>query len=125
MAGFAADLSRDREVSVMTSATISGKDGQLVDLVSAALEDPELSTDRRMRLHKEIASVLRKAHQDVHGDAGREAHDQLAREHERVDRLLHAVMVDPDLHTDLRMRLIHDIPKVTEAAYHRRVSSVK
>ena len=109
----------------MTSATISGRDRQLVDLVSRVLEDPELSTDRRMRLQNEIAEVLRQAHEDVHGDAGREAHEQLAREHERVEHLLHAVLVDPDLNTELRMRLLHEIPKVTEAAYHRRVSPAK
>ncbi len=109
----------------MTGTAISGRDGQLVDLVSAALEDPELDTDRRMRLQGEIREVLRKAHVDVHGDAGREAHDELAREHERVERMLHAVLTDPDLHTDLRMRLLQEIPKVTESAYRSRVSAAR
>ena len=103
----------------MRSATLSAKDSELVDTVSAALEDPELSTDQRTRLENEIADVVRKAHEDIHGDAGREAHDELARKHERVDRLLHAVLVDPELHTDLRMRLLHEIPKVTETTSHR------
>ncbi len=109
----------------MSSATISGRDGQLVDLVSAALEDPELDTDRRMRLQGEIREVLRKAHVDVHGHAGREAHDELAREHERVEHMLHAVLTDPDLHTDLRMRLLQEIPRVTHDAYRRRSSAAR
>ncbi len=104
----------------MTSATISGRDEQLVDLVSTALEDPDLDTDRRMRLQREIREVLHRAHVDVHGQAGREAHDRLAREHAQVERMLEAVLVDPDIHTDLRMRLLQDIPKLTHRAYTER-----
>jgi hypothetical protein len=103
----------------MSTATIPGRNGQLMDLVNAALEDPEMDTDRRMRLQGEIREVLRKAHVDVHGHAGRAAHDKLALRHEQVEHMLHAVLTDPDLHTDLRMRLLQEIPRVTEAAYQR------
>ena len=94
---------------VMASATISGT---LVDLLSAALEDPELSAEQRTRLRKEIEKVLWTAHEDEHGHAGHEprAHD------DQVDRFIRAVLVNPDLHTDMRMRMVQQIEKVRESA---------
>ncbi len=93
----------------MASATISG---MLVDLLSAALEDPELSAEQRTRLRKEIEKVLWTAHEDEHGHAG---HAPRAHEHDQVD-LIRAVLVNPDIHTDTRMRIVQQISKVRESA---------
>jgi hypothetical protein len=41
------------------------EDGQLVDLVTSVLVDPNLHTDLRMRLHREITELLRTTHEDL------------------------------------------------------------
>ena len=89
------------------------KDKQLVDLVTAALVDPNIHTDTRMRLHEEITESLRGAHDDPH--RGGTADDSRApakappepspADSDGVLRLLTEVLVDPNLHTDTRMRL--------------------
>ena len=38
---------------------LEGEDKRLVDLVTAVLVDPNVHTDVRMRLHREIAEALR------------------------------------------------------------------
>ena len=93
-----------------------GEDPELVDLVSAALADPNLHTDLRMRLSQEIAALLLTTHDDLYGPAGGDVH-QSAREADGniLPGLLHDVLVDPNLHTDLRMRLHRDIPEIVRA----------
>ena len=50
---------------------LGAEDGQLVDLVTAALVDPNLHTDTRMRISKEITELLRATHDDQYGPNGR------------------------------------------------------
>jgi len=96
---------------------LNGEDRRLVDLVAAALVDPNLHTDQRMRLSHEIDDVLRRAHEELHGAAGREKHEQaLAAGAHEVSKVLEAVLVDPNLRTDVRMRLTHDVERMLGAA---------
>ena len=93
------------------------EDGTLVDLVTAALVDPNLHTDTRMHIANEITELLRATHQDLYGPDGREAHERTAAQHDhQVPRMLEAVLVDPNLRTDLRMRLHREITEILRAA---------
>jgi hypothetical protein len=96
-----------------TTPNLAAEDRELVDLLGAVLVDPSLHTDRRMRLHREISAVLRSARRDL---CGASADDEYARAldtaGERLPDLLTAVLVDPNLYTDLRMRLHRDIRAV-------------
>jgi hypothetical protein len=99
---------------------LAAEDGGLVDEVTAVLVDPTLHTDLRMRLAREITELLRTAHEALYGPAGREVHQQaLAAHGEHVPSLLAAVLVDPNLHTDLRMRLHREIPVMLRGARER------
>ena len=96
---------------------LGAEDGKLVDLVTAALVDPTLHTDTRMRISHQITRLLRRAHEDLYGPEGRERHERTAAEHDhQVPRMLHAVLVDPNLHTDLRMRLHREIEGILRTA---------
>ena len=44
---------------------LGAEDGKLVDLVTAALVDPTLHTDTRMRLHEQITRLLHTPHAEV------------------------------------------------------------
>jgi len=103
----------------VTSSTqpLGGEDQRLVDLVGSALVDPNLHTDQRMRLSHEIGELLRSAHEQAHGPAGREAHEQtLAANGHHMSKVLEAVLVDPDVRTDVRMRLMRDVERILSAA---------
>lgn len=95
------------------SPSDSDDDDELVDLVTATLTDTNLHTDTRMRLCQEIEQLLAKTRGEVSGTAqvlpapGQESH---------LPDLLRAVLVDPNLHTDLRMRLHEEIPALLHAA---------
>jgi hypothetical protein len=91
------------------SPVLSAEDGQLVDLVRAALVDPNLHDERRMRLHRDITELLRAAHQHAL-DSSIAAH-----EHD-VSEVLESVLVDPTLHTDVRMRLHREIAELLRTA---------
>ena len=92
-------------------------DGQLVDQVRSALVDPDLNTDTRMRLRREISDVLRGAHEELHGPKGAEAHEQLVEAHDHhLQKVLRDVLVDPELPTALRIRLHNEIPEILRAA---------
>jgi hypothetical protein len=96
---------------------LGAEDGKLVDLATAALVDPNLHTDTRMHISNEIAGLLRKAHEDLYGPDGRERHERTAAEHDHhVPRMLEAVLVDPNLHTDLRTRLHREIEEILSSA---------
>jgi hypothetical protein len=97
---------------------LTDEDRRLVDLVSAALVDPNLHTDTRLRLAREITEQLQTA-REAQGHA---PHNQppVVADHE-LPTLLAAALVDPNLHTDLRMRLHREIPLLLEAAHQRSV----
>ena len=94
---------------------LDGPDRQLVDLVAAALVDPNLHTDTRMRLHGELTALVHGAHRDLNGSAMLEA--PLQPEDGELAKMLAALLVDPNLHTDLRMRLHEQIPELIRAAH--------
>ena len=100
-------------------------DVHLVDLVSAALVDPNLHTDARMRLHGELTELIEAAR---HGLSSRAISEAPALSQEPADRsevlaarklaeVLSAVLVDPNLHTDTRLRLHQEIPEMIQAAH--------
>ena len=96
---------------------LGAEDGKLVDLVTAALVDPNLHTDTRMHISNEIAEQLRATHEDLYGPDGRERHERTAAEHDHhVPKMLEAVLVDPTLRTDLRMRLHREIEEILSHA---------
>jgi hypothetical protein len=92
---------------------LAAEDRDLVDLLRAVLIDPNLYTDRRMRLHREISAVLRSAHGELHGESTDDAYEHtLDDDGDRLPDLLATVLVDPNLYTDLRMRLHREIRAV-------------
>jgi hypothetical protein len=93
--------------------TLGGEDRQLVDLVNKVLVDPNLHTDLRLRLAREITELVRAAHPGIYGPGGSEAHPRALEAHgDQVPRLLEAVLVDPNLHTDERMRLHRELSAI-------------
>lgn len=104
----------DRE---RTSA-LRADDRELVDLLTAVLVDPNLHTDLRMRLHREVSAILRAAREELDRAAADkvQAHE-VERHEEPLPDLLMAVLVDPDLYTDLRMRLHREIHEVVSRAH--------
>ena len=95
-------------------------DQKLVDLLQDVLVDPNLHTDTRLRLHQEIAEILRQAHIELHGPAGRDVHAHaLEANGGRLPDLLATVLVDPSLHTDTRMRLHEQIARILDSARSR------
>ena len=96
------------------------EDQKLVDLLRDVLVDPNLHTDTRLRLHREISEILRGAHVDLHGPAGHEVHARALLAHGgRLPDLLETVLVDPNLHTDTRMRLHEQIAQILDSAGSR------
>lgn len=91
------------------TTSLSADDLELVDLLTAVLVDPNLHTDLRMRLHRQVSAILRVVREELvagsagDGQLGAEDHD------DQLPDLLTAVLVDPDLYTDLRMRLHREI----------------
>ncbi len=99
-------------------------DRKLIDLVTAALVDPNIHTDARMRLYEDITEVVRNAHQDLHGPAVATGERQPVKTHKQplptntdgVRDLLAEVLVDPNLHTDTRLRLYDEISNLLRDA---------
>jgi hypothetical protein len=50
-----------------STPNLAPEDRELVDLLRAVLVDPNLHTDRQMRLHREISAILRSARRDLWG----------------------------------------------------------
>ncbi len=94
--------------------TAPGADHQLVDLVRAALVDPNIHTDTRMHICNQILELLR-----THGPAGSAAHRPHAApdqaHYEQVPDVLESVLTDPNLHTDTRVRLHSEIRELLAA----------
>jgi hypothetical protein len=91
-----------------TTPKLAPQDRELVDLLRAVLVDPNLHTDRRMRLHRKISAVLRSTRHDLYGESADDALDEEL-DADRLPDLLTRVLVDPNLYTDLRMRLHREI----------------
>ena len=92
-------------------------DQKLVDLLGDVVVDPNLHTDTRLRLYQEIAEILRGAQVDLHGPAGDQVHARALEAHDgRLPDLLATVLVDPNLHTDTRMRLHEQIAQILDSA---------
>jgi hypothetical protein len=93
------------------------EDQKLVDLLGDVLVDPNVHTDTRLRLYQEIAEILRGTQVDLHGRAGDEVHARAVEAHGgRLPDLLATVLVDPNLHTDTRMRLHEQIAQILDSA---------
>jgi hypothetical protein len=97
------------------------EDKQLVDLVTAALVDPNIHTDARMRLYEEITELLRDADHRRRGGAEEprppaKALPEPSPDSDGVSRVLTDVLVDPNLHTDTRMRLHDQISRLVRDA---------
>ncbi len=81
-----------------------------MDLLAAVLVDSNLYTDRIMRLHRDVRTILRAAHEDLCREGEHELHaDAPEAPDDHLPNLLTAVLVDPNLYTDLRMRLHRQI----------------
>ncbi|HTT27375.1 MAG TPA: hypothetical protein VMG37_03125 [Solirubrobacteraceae bacterium] len=103
-------------------APLDGEDKQLVDLVTSVLVDPNIHTDTRMRLDQEITEILRSADGDVYRrsraqvDARpkvtRPTHEHRETYAHRAPEVLTSVLVDPNLHTDARMRIHQEIAEI-------------
>jgi len=103
-----------------TPTHLRSDDQHLVDLLATVLMDPNLHTDTRMRLHREIAEILHAAHEDLHGRGGHEAHQRALEKHSgRLPDVLTSVLVDPNLHTDTRMRLHREIAEILATVIER------
>ena len=103
------------------SSGLTGADAHLVELVTSVLVDPTLHTDLRMRLSREITEMVTRAHEELYGPVDGPARCEalqraLPPAGDQVSSLLAAVLVDPNLHTDLRMRLVREIPELIRTA---------
>jgi len=109
------------------TTSLNGEDKQLVDLVTAVLVDPNIHTDARMRLDQQISEILRSADGDVYGRSTREVHARAQARHPTHKRrgkyvvpgapeVLTSVLVDPNLHTDARMRIHQEIEEILREA---------
>ena len=102
------------------STRLDNEDQRLADLLADVLVDPNLHTDTRLRLHQEIAEILRGAYVDLHGLAGHELHARALERHGgRLSDVLASVLVDPNLHTDTRLRLHREIAQILASAGQR------
>jgi hypothetical protein len=100
---------------------LPAEDAELVDLLTAVLVDPNLHTDRRMRLHHEISAVLRAIERDLYGESGGESrYEAIEADSGELPDLLTTVLVDPNLHSDLRMRIHRDIRAILGGVHGQR-----
>jgi hypothetical protein len=96
---------------------LTPEEGEVVDELKAVLVDPSLHTDMRMRLQQEVRDLLRATHEEAHGPAGAAAHESaLAAHGEHLPDLVSAVLTDPNVHSELRMRICREIPELVSAA---------
>ncbi len=89
-----------------------------MDLVNAALVDPNLHTDARMRISARLAELLHATHREMHPATPAPAGPPVPHGHEPARHpvdLLSEVLVDPNLHTDLRLQLHERIAELLEA----------
>ena len=109
------------DVPPQTTQELPVEDAELVDLLMAVLVDPNLHTDRRMRLHHEISAVLRAIERDLYGESrGESRFETLEADTTELPDLLTTVLVDPNLHSDLRLRIHRDIRMILGSAQSHR-----
>jgi uncharacterized membrane protein YheB (UPF0754 family) len=104
---------------------LDDEDLRLLEQVTQVLADPGLHDRQRETLHREIHRLLRATHeavyhaavQQVHGAAPHELRDSMLEHDPHTTKLLEAVLVDPNLNTDRRMRLYHEIPELFRTAH--------
>ena len=114
----------DKRVAAEPPDSQTDDDGQLVDLVAEVLVDPNLHTDLRMRLGQEISALVRETHEQLYGSSGHEVHRRRLEAHgDHLPSFVEAVLADPNLHTDLRMRLHRELSALLRAAASARTSS--
>jgi len=105
---------------------LAREDGHLVNLVQAALTDPNLHTDLRMRLAQEISELLQPRQVTVERPSRYEPPRQSPDpDGDGLSRELMSVLVDPNLHTDLRMRLYREIPELVRSAHEQAAERAK
>jgi hypothetical protein len=91
-------------------------DRRLVNLLTSVLVDPNLHTDARMRLYERMSEILHAPDQG----APRARESEGARTQavpppaQPLPDLLARVLVDPNLHTDTRMRLHQEITEMLD-----------
>jgi hypothetical protein len=92
---------------------------EVVDQVASVLADPNVHTDQRMRLAQQIEQLLLATGSggDHPGAPASGKPGQPGSEDEQLVAWLDAVLVDPDVHTDMRLRLHRDILKLLEAPW--------
>jgi hypothetical protein len=96
---------------------LTPKEGNVVDELAAVLVDPDLHTDMRMHLQQEIRQLLRATHEEAHGSAGSAAHESALTAHgEHLPGLVTAVLTDPNVHSELRMRISREITALLSTA---------
>jgi uncharacterized protein (UPF0147 family) len=103
---------------------VGADDRKFIELVTAALVDPNIHTDARMRLYEDITEIVRNAHDDLHRPAVATGERQPVKTHKQplptntdgVRDLLAEVLVDPNLHTDTRLRLYDEISNLLREA---------
>ncbi len=107
-------MSQSKQASVLEH-----EDERLVELVTEALVDPNLHTDLRMRLHEEISDILKHAHEQVYGPGSHPPYEEpVSADQSKLPEMLTSVLIDPNIHTDARMRLHAEIPALLETARH-------
>jgi hypothetical protein len=100
--------------------SLRSEDRHLVDLLATVLVDPGIHTDTRLHLYHDIEQILRAAHEDLHGAAGPDMHRRALKVHQDwLPDVLESVLVDPNLHTDTRMRLHHEIAETLSTVARR------
>ena len=96
---------------------LADDDRRLIELLDSVLVDPNLHTDTRLRVHAEIDEILRGAHNELHRAAGPEVYARKLEVHDgHLPDVLASVLVDPNLHTDTRLRLHHQIAEILSSA---------
>ena len=96
---------------------LEGEDKYLVDLVTAVLVDPNIHTDTRMRLDHEITDILVAAHEPLRRRRAPHHRPAVVAPHaDGASDLLASALVDPNLHTDTRMRIHHEISQILRDA---------
>jgi len=89
---------------------LSHDDGRLVDLVAAALVDPNIHTDTRMRVCDQITELLR-----THAPSQKALARSRVPHCDELPSLLESVLTDPNIHTDTRTRLHSEIREILAA----------
>ena len=102
------------------TVSLGSEDRHLVDLLATVLVDPAIHTDARLRLYHDTEQILHDAHEEIHGAAGPDVHRRALKTHQDwLPDVLASVLVDPNLHTDTRLRLHQEIAEILSNADRR------